>query len=222
MQTKLKILMVDDHPSMIEGYKIILSYNNLGLEIETTPAYNCESAYKIITNGSNKIYFDLVFLDFSLPPYEEMGIKSGQDLAMLAKVHLPNAKIVILTSHTEAILLYNIISNVEPNALLVKSDFSAEELLSAFDKIMDGEIYHSTTVNHNLKEMFSQKKILDQQNRQIISLLAQGIKTKNLPSHLNISISAIEKRKVNIRHYFNLQKGSDEDIIREAKRLGLV
>jgi two-component system response regulator NreC len=70
--------------------------------------------------------------------------------------------------------------------------------------------------------MFSQKKILDQQNRQIISLLAQGIKTKNLPSYLNISISAIEKRKVNIRYYFNLKKGSDEDIIREAKRLGLV
>ena len=222
MQTKLKILMVDDHPSMIEGYKIILSYNNLGLDIETTAAYNCESAYKIITNQSNKIYFDLVFLDFSLPPYEEMHIKSGQDLAKLIKIHLPNTKIVMLTSHTEAILLYDIIRNVEPNGLLVKSDFSAEELLLAFDKIMNGEIYHSITVNHNLKEMFFQKKILDQPNRQIISLLAQGIKTKNLPNYLNISISAIEKRKVNIRCYFNLQKGSDEDIIREAKKLGLV
>ena len=221
METKLKILMVDDHPSMIEGYKIILSYNNLGLEIETTAAYNCESAYKIITSDCNKIHFDLVFLDYSLPAYEEKDIKSGQDLAMLTKIYLPNAKIVMLTSHTETILLYDIISNVEPNGLLVKSDFSAEELLLAFDKIMEGEIYHSATVNHNLKEMFSQKKVLDQQNRQIISLLVQGIKTKNLPSYLNISISAIEKRKSNIRQYFNLQKGSDEDIIREAKRLGL-
>jgi two-component system response regulator NreC len=222
MQKKLKILMVDDHPSMIEGYKIILSYNNLGLEIETTAAYNCESAYKIITNKSNKDYFDLVFLDYSLPSYEEMRLKSGQDLAILIKTHLPNAKIVILTSHTEAILLYDIISSVEPNGLLVKSDFSAEELLSAFDKIMKGEIYHSITVKHNLKEMFSQKNILDKQNRQIISLLAQGIKTKNLPNYLNISISAIEKRKVNIRYYFNLQKGNDEDIVREAKKLGLI
>ncbi|WP_395058099.1 response regulator [Flavobacterium sp.] len=222
MQKKLKILMIDDHPSMIEGYKIILSYNNLGLEIETTAAYNCEVAYKIITNKFNKIYFDLVFLDYSLPPYEEKNIKSGQDLAKLIKIHLPNTKIVMLTSHTESILLYDIISKIEPNGLLVKSDFSAEELLSAFDKIMEGEIYHSITVKHNLKEMFSQKKILDQQNRKIISLLVQGIKTKNLPSYLNISMSAIEKRKVNIRCYFNLEKGSDEDIIREAKKSGLV
>ena len=222
MQTKLKILMVDDHPSMIEGYKIILSYNNLVFEIETTAAYNCESAYKIITNQSNKIYFDLVFLDFSLPVYEEMDIRSGQDLAMITKTHLPDAKIVMLTSHTEAILLYDIISNVEPNGLLVKSDFSADELLLAFDKIMEGEIYHSSTVIHNLKELFSQKKILDHLNRKIITLLAQGIKTKNLPNYLNISISTIEKRKANIRYYFNLEKGSDEDIIREAKRLGLV
>jgi two-component system response regulator NreC len=222
MQTKLKILMVDDHPSMIEGYKIILSYNNLGLEIETTAVYNCESAYSTITNKSNKINFDLVFLDFSLPPYEEMNIKSGQDLAMLTKIHLPNAKIVMLTSHTEAILLYDIIRTVEPHGLLVKSDFSAEELLFAFDKIMGNEIYHSTTVTQNLREILSKSSILDQENRQIITLLSQGIKTKNLPSYLNISISAIEKRKVNIRDYFNLQKGSDEDIIREAKKLGLV
>ena len=88
--------------------------------------------------------------------------------------------------------------------------------------LMEGDIYHSSTVTHNLKELFSQKKILDHLNRKIITLLAQGIKTKNLPNYLNISISTIEKRKANIRYYFNLEKGSDEDIIREAKRLGLV
>ena len=225
MQKKLKILMVDDHPSMIEGYKIILSYNNLGLEIETTAAYNCESAYKIITNKneSSKIYFDLIFLDFSLPPYEQKNIMSGQDLAMLVKSHLPDTKIVMLTSHTEAILLYDLIRKVEPNGLLIKSDFSADELLSAFDKIMMGDIYHSITVSRNLKEILSKSSVLDQQNRQIISLLSQGIKTKNLPSYLNISLSAIEKRKVQIRDYFGIKNGgNDEDIIREAKILGLV
>ncbi|MFM9989297.1 response regulator [Flavobacterium sp.] len=225
MQKKLKILMVDDHPSMIEGYKIILSYNDLGLEIETTSAYNCESAYKIITNEneSSKVYFDLIFLDFSLPPYEQMNITSGQDLALLIKNYLPDAKIVMLTSHTEAILLYDLIRKVDPNGLLVKSDFSAEELLFAFNKIMGGETYHSITVNQNLKEILSKSSVLDQQNRQIISLLAQGIKTKNLPNHLNLSLSAIEKRKVQIRDYFCIKNGgNDEDIIREAKTLGLV
>lgn len=214
--------MVDDHPSMIEGYKIILSYNDLGFEIETTAAHNCESAFEIITKTTNLDFFDLVFLDYSLPPFEAKNISSGEDLAMLVKTHLPNSKIVMLTSHTEALILYNIIRNVEPEGLLVKSDFSAEELISAFDIIMKGEIYHSLTVKQNVKELLSKKVYLDHFNRQIITLLAQGIKTKSLPTHLNLSISAIEKRKVQIRDYFCIQKGNDEDIIREAKKLGLI
>ncbi|HLF52652.1 response regulator [Flavobacterium sp.] len=219
---KLKILMVDDHPSMIEGYKIILSYNDLGFEIETTAAHNCENAFEIITNTTNLDFFDLVFLDYSLPPFEAKNISSGEDLAMLVKTHLPNSKIVMLTSHTEALILYNIIRNVEPEGLLVKSDFSAEELISAFDIIMRGEIYHSLTVKQNVKELLSKKVYLDHFNRQIITLLAQGIKTKSLPAHLNLSISAIEKRKVQIRDYFCVQKGNDEDIIREARKLGII
>ncbi|MGH2666537.1 response regulator [Flavobacterium sp.] len=218
----LKILMVDDHPSMIEGYKIILSYNTLGYEIETSAAHNCESAYEIITNKAKSNFFDLIFLDYSLPPYEEKNITSGEDLAMLVKKHMPNSKIVILTSHTEALLLYNILRNIEPAGLLVKSDFTADELLSAFDMIVNGETYHSLTVKQCLKELLSKTVYLDNFNRQIITLLAQGIKTKNLPNHLNLSISSIEKRKVQIKDYFCIEKGTDEDIIREAKKLGLI
>lgn len=41
METKmLNVLMIDDHPSMIEGYKSILSFNDLDCEINVTPAYN--------------------------------------------------------------------------------------------------------------------------------------------------------------------------------------
>lgn len=218
---KLKILMIDDHPSLIEGYKIILSYNNLGYEIETTAAYNCKDAYGIITN-TDFVFYDFVFLDYRLPAFEEKNIFSGEDLAVLVREYMPESKIVILTSHVESILLYNIIKNVNPEGLLVKSDFNAEELLEAFDIIIKNEIYHSQTVKQNIKELLSKKIYLDNFNRQIISLLAQGIKTKSLPTYLNLSIGAIEKRKVNIRDYFNLKKGSDEDIIREAKKLGLV
>ncbi|WP_262494798.1 hypothetical protein [Flavobacterium columnare] len=30
----IRILIVDDHPSMIEGYKVILSYNDFGYNID--------------------------------------------------------------------------------------------------------------------------------------------------------------------------------------------
>jgi len=218
----VKILMIDDHPSQIEGYKTILSYNNSGSIIQTTTAFNCKKAYDIITNMLNPINFDIIFLDWSMPAYEEKGIKSGEDLAILIKKHLPDAKIVMLTSHSESFLIYNIAKKIQPSGILVKSDFTAQELINAFDFIVSGGIYYSQTVKQSLKDLISSENYLDNSNREIITLLSQGIKTKSIPDYLNLSQSAIEKRKMQIKDYLCIQKGNDEDIIKEAKKRGFI
>ena len=221
-KTDLHILMIDDHPSMIEGYKSILSFNDLGLRITTTPAYNCESAYNIIDKTSVSEAFDFAFVDLSLPPYLEKNIKSGEDLALLIKNKFPNCKIVILTSHAEAFILDAIQKNIAPNGLLVKSDFTADEFLLAFEKIYNNHFYTSRTVVENIAELHEKSAFLDENNRKLITLLAEGVKTKNLPQRMNLSISAIDKRKAQIKYFFKIEKGSDEDIIREAKKHGLI
>ncbi|HBD26182.1 response regulator [Flavobacterium sp.] len=221
-KTDLHILMIDDHPSMIEGYKSILSFNDLGLRITTTPAYNCESAYNIIDNTPVFKAFDFAFVDLSLPPYLEKNIKSGEDLALLIKNKFPDCKIVILTSHAEAFILDAIQKNIAPNGLLVKSDFTADEFLLAFEKIYNNHFYTSRTVVENIAELHEKSAFLDENNRKLITLLAEGVKTKNLPQRMNLSISAIDKRKAQIKYFFKIEKGSDEDIIREAKKHGLI
>jgi len=220
--THINILIVDDHHLMIEGYKSILSYNKSEIEVHITTANNCEDGFKIITNPLNSQKFDVVFLDRGLPAYEKENLKTGEDLAYLIKKHMPETKIVILTSHAEAFILYNIVKKIKPSGLLVKSDFTADDFLMAFEKIMSDEIYYSPTVKQYIRELNSQDSYLDNYNRQIISCLAQGIKTKNLPDHLPLSMSAIDKRKVQIKDYFNIEKGNDEDIIREAKKAGFI
>ena len=218
----LNILMIDDHPSMIEGYKSILSFNELGLHINTTPAYNCETAYNIIMSEENLEAYDMAFVDLSLPPYVEKNIKSGEDLALLIRKKFKKCKVVILTSHAEAFILDNIQKTIEPNGLLVKSDFTAEEFLMAFEQIYTNQVYTSKTVVDNIAELHEKSAFLDDNNRLLITLLGEGIKTKNLPQHMNLSISAIDKRKAQIRHYFKIEKGSDEDIVRAAKNHGLI
>ena len=214
--------MIDDHPSMIEGYKSILSFNDLGLRIITTPAYNCESAYNIIDKTSVSEAFDFAFVDLSLPPYLEKKIKGGEDLALLIKNKFPDCKIVILTSHAEAFIIDAIQKNIAPNGLLVKSDFTADEFLLAFEKIYNNHFYTSRTVVENIAELHEKSAFLDENNRKLITLLAEGVKTKNLPQRMNLSISAIDKRKAQIKYFFKIEKGSDEDIIREAKKHGLI
>ncbi|MFK7049549.1 MULTISPECIES: response regulator [Flavobacterium] len=215
----IRILIVDDHPSMIEGYKVILSYNDFGYNIDTTAAYNCESALKIIESNA---HFDVAFLDHNLPAYKEGHIENGIDLAKIIRKKRPNTKIIFLTSHSESIILLDMIKRVNPDGILVKSDFTADELLIAFDKIIKGENYRSVTVDHNVKELLSNKAYLDETNRQIISLLSKGIKTKNIPNYLNLSMSSIEKRKANIKKFLDIEIGSDEDIVRAARKAGVI
>ncbi|NJM81012.1 MAG: response regulator transcription factor [Flavobacterium sp.] len=225
MESKtIHIFMVDDHPSMIEGYKSILSYNDLGYKIEVTSAFDCKSAYNRMMQSDDIYEFDMVFLDLSLPPYEEKNINSGQDLALIARKKYPFAKILMLTSHAEAFILYEIQSTIDPDGLLVKSDFTADEFLKAFEVIVNKEKYISKTVKESIQEMLEVKNkvFLDENNRTIISLLSQGVLSKNLPNYINLAQSSIDKRKAQIKDYFCVKGGTDEDIVREAKKHGFV
>ncbi|HLU51671.1 MAG TPA: response regulator [Flavobacteriaceae bacterium] len=219
---QVTIFMVDDHLTQIEGYKAVLQYNKSGYRINTIARQNCKDAYDFVTSSPEAAKIDMVFLDLNLPPYEEMKLFSGEDLALFMKAAIPNAKIVILTSHTEAFRLYNILKTIQPTGLLVKSDFSSEELINAFDVIANGGFYYTETVEKSKKELISRESYLDSYNRKIIELLAQGVKTKNIPDHINLSQSAIEKRKAQIKNYLCIEKGTDEDIVREARKLGFV
>ncbi len=217
---EVTVLMIDDHPPIIEGYKAILSYNPYGYILNTATAFSCESAYELLS--TTKIPFDLVMIDYTMPPYPEKNIHSGADLVPIIREYLPEAKIMMMTSHSESLLLLKLKNESNPEGLLVKSDFHAEEFLLAFDTIVKGEPYYSSTIKSLKQEIKETAKVLDSYNRQIILLLSQGIQTKNLPDYLNLSKSAIDKRKVSIKEYFDIEKGTDEDILREARKQGLI
>lgn len=223
-EKSLNILMIDDHPMIIEGYKSILSFNEIGITFNFTSAFSCKEAFQIL-DQSEIPKFDVVFLDLSLPPYVERQIDSGLDLAFIIKKKLPETKIIILTSHAEAFMLYDLKKKINPNGLLVKSDFSAEELLNAFEYIVQGKIYESKTVSEGIKEILTtgtNNVLLDEQNREIIRLLSQGVLTKNIPNYLGLGQSAVDKRKAQIKECFSIVGGSDEDIVREAKKHGFI
>lgn len=220
MKNPIKMLIVDDHPAMVEGYKSIFSVSEWHDMMTVESAYNCETALKAVT--ANNVFFDVALLDIILPPYEKENLHSGEDVAVRIRQHLPKCKIIMLTSHADSFTLYSLIKKINPEGLLVKSDFKPDELLQAFGQVLDGEIYHSSTVRQCLKAMQTKEMYLDTLNRRIITLLAKGIKTKNLPGYLNLSISAVDKRKAQIKEIFDIGKGSDEDIIREAQKNGFI
>jgi hypothetical protein len=63
---------------------------------------------------------------------------------------------------------------------------------------------------------------VDEVNRKILHLLAQGMKTRSLPEHINLSMSAIEKRKKQLKLLFSIEDGKDESLIQEARKKGFL
>ena len=221
MRTPIQILIVDDHPFIIEAYKnAINKYSQNGFEFEVTQANNCKSGYENITEAPKD--FDIAFFDISMPEYAEKGIYSGEDLAMLMKSEMPECKVILLTMHTELLKINNIIKNINPSGLIIKNDLTFDELLFAFDKIINNESYYSQTVIKLVGQAQYNNIELDVFDKQILFHLSKGVKTKDLPTYIPLSLSAIEKRKLNIREILEVPGGTDVDLIREAKNKGVI
>jgi DNA-binding NarL/FixJ family response regulator len=221
MTTQMNILIVDDHPFIIQAYKNALDkYSQQGYEFVITQANNCKSGYESITE--TKTPFDVAFFDISMPEYAEKGIYSGEDLAMLMKTEMPNCKIILLTMHTELLKINNIIKNINPSGLVIKNDLTFDELIFAFDKIMKSESYYSQTVIKLVGQAQYNNIELDAFDKQILFHLSKGVKTKDLPLYIPLSLSAIEKRKLNIRELLEVKEGNDIDLINEAKTKGVI
>lgn len=221
MTNPINILIVDDHPFIIQAYKNALDkYSQQGFEFIVTQANNCKTGYESITEA--KTPFDVAFFDISMPEYAEKGIYSGEDLAALIKTEMPNCKIILLTMHTELLKINNIIKNINPSGLIIKNDLTFDELIFALDKIIKNESYYSQTVIKLVGQAQYNNIELDAFDKQILFHLSKGVKTKDLPQYIPLSLSAIEKRKLNIREILEVKGGTDVDLINEAKTKGVI
>ncbi|WP_299553203.1 response regulator [Seonamhaeicola sp.] len=224
MIEKIKILMIDDHPMIIEGYQNTLQFTKKDTqELFIDIANNCDEAISYMEKSiRNERPYDMLFVDISLPPSSDGAMNSGEDLAEYARKILPEAKIVILTMFNESFRIHNIIKTINPEGFLIKSDLTSSELASAFQAVLNNPPFYSGTVNSHIRKAIASDIVIDEKNRKILHLLSQGVKTKNLAAHLDISLSAVEKRKKQLKDLFSVEDGQDETLLNEARKKGFV
>ena len=224
MEQQLKILMVDDHPMIIEGYQnTLLATKKENQHLDIDVAHDCDLAVELIKKAfdTNRVY-DVCFFDISLPPSKDGLYSSGEDLAKLARQYLQDTKIIILTMFNESFRVHSIIKEINPEGFLIKSDLTSSELAEAFQHILKSPPYYSCTVNNFLKTSSTSDIYVDEINRKILYLLSQGIKTRSLIEHIDLSMSAIEKRKKQLKLLFSIEDGKDETLLNEARKSGFL
>jgi DNA-binding LytR/AlgR family response regulator len=93
MITPLNILIVDDHPMMVDAYVNIINLSIDDYQFNFIKANDCESAYKLMEQNFNtKQTIEIALLDVSLPLYEEEKIFCGGDLAKIIRSKFPTCK----------------------------------------------------------------------------------------------------------------------------------
>ncbi len=218
---KKNVLIVDDHPFILTGYKnAITRYIPDQYEFHIEAAKDCKSAYDIIANPEATI-FDFALLDISMPPYEEQGIYSGEDVAVFLNERMPDCRIIMLTMFTEILKIKNIITAINPHGLVIKNDLDFKELIFGFDKVVNNEIYYSESI----QKMMDLEKIeipeIDVIDKQILFHLSKGTSIREFVNYIPLSIESIEIRKRKLKKLL-IDDGTDSELVRKAKNMGLL
>jgi DNA-binding NarL/FixJ family response regulator len=188
---KIKLILADDHPVVLYGIKTHL---------------NSDERFEIIAmvnNGSDLLNLsvlaeaDIILLDLNMP-----GIDGLKALAAL-KLKEIKAKIIILTNYHS----FELIKDCKlqgASGYLVKSD-ELQNLASAILKVQNGE---TAFANFDEKEVqdskfsyfddFLKKYKLTKREVEIIRLVCQNLRTKDIAERLYLSEFTVHTHRKNI------------------------
>jgi DNA-binding NarL/FixJ family response regulator len=214
------VLIVDDHPMIIESYVSIISSKFKKYNLKFEKATTCETALNVVESFILRDeIIDFVILDLSLPPCEIKEVSSGLDLGLIIKSKFPKCKIIIITHHTEGFLLHKVFKELMPNGFINKADIDITNFEKIFNNFLNGETFVSETINKSILSFNENHITLDEIDFKIIELIEKGVKTKELTNYIDLSLSAIEKRKAKMKFYFANNKINDKELIERMKVL---
>ncbi|MCX2839427.1 response regulator [Salinimicrobium sp. MT39] len=224
MPKNIKLLMIDDHPLILEGYKskLLQSYTSDEIIFFIDMANNCDEAYSKIKDADKEHPYDVVILDIGLPASKDNRFLSGEDIGRKLRKISPQTSLIVLTMFGENLRLLNILKNLNPEAFLIKSDITPTEFLKAFEKVLEGKVHYSQSIINLMRRQITTDVILNENDRAILYHLSEGVRTKDLIDKVPLSLAGIEKRKKVMKEIFEVEDGGDLALINKAKKMGFL
>jgi DNA-binding NarL/FixJ family response regulator len=225
MDKKIRTLIVEDEPLMIEPMKLALnqlSESNGLLSFDIITSLDCDTAAREIERAVRSQPLDLVLLDINLKPSSNKKYLSGEDIGLEIRKYFPNAKIIVLTSHNNNYRLNNILKTLNPDGFLIKSDVDFAKLLDALNTVIDDTPYYSKAILKLMRRHIINDFTLDRIDRQLLYQLSKGAKMKHLSDVIPLSKSAIELRKRNLKEVFGVEEGDDRNLLIRAEECGFI
>ena len=154
---------------------------------------------------------DIVMMDLTMPR------TSGMDAIVQIKRQYPNVKIIALTFHKEDKYIHATLE-AGADAYVLKDD-SRTELFSALASVANGKSYLSPSIVDKVMAGYisggdastSQPswEVLTRREREVIKLIAEGKRTKEIATYLSLSPKTIEKHRTNLMRKLDLHNVSE-------------
>ena len=200
MSEKVRIVIAEDHTILREGLRSLLS-SSANFEIVGEAGDGREAIRQV-----KKFKPDLILTDLSMPRM------NGMEAIKEIKRESPATKILVLTVHrAEEYILATFRAGADGYLL---KDSTHSELLMAVKKVLSGTHYISPEISEKVIEGYIEGKkslksrtsweTLTQREREILKLIAEGYRNKEIAEDLCISVKTVEKHRANLMEKLDL------------------
>jgi len=205
---KIKILVVDDHPMVLEGMRSML------VQIDfVTVGGTVSNAYAAIEH-IKLTPPDIVITDINMPEI------SGIELTLKIKKEFPMVRVIAMSTFKERSYISQMIQN-GASGYLVKSA-SKEEIEEAILSVYEGKLYMSLDINLSVaeKQEINNVPVLSSREKEVLQLIADGMTNPQIATKLFISLHTVDSHRKNLLTKFAVNNTAS--LIRLAAKYDLV
>ena len=178
-----KIIIADDHLLVSDGIENIINNENLGVVIAKV------SNGKELLHKLNSTISNLIILDINMPEL------NGVETMKILKKRYDNALKVLIISQLESYATVKQLKELGANGYLPKS-FEKHNLVEAINQVLAGVDFFPTLENKYKSNTNSYN--LTKREIQIIQLICEGKKNREIAQELFLSEFTIETHRKNI------------------------
>lgn len=199
-----RVLIVDDHPIVIQGVRGLISQED-NMEV-CGEAGDAEGGMRAIET----LRPDIVLVDLSLPGVPGLEFIKG------AKSRYPDLPMLVLSMHDENIYASRAL---KAGALgYIMKDKSAENLVTGINSVLKGEIFVSSSIATQIMQEFAtgNKKPhtddigkLSDRELETFRLIGKGHSTRQIADQLILSVKTIDSLKAKIKDKLHLSNSSE-------------
>jgi len=191
---KIRILLVDDHPVVLEGIRSCLSRQS-HLEVVGEAINGRDAVAKAV-----QLLPDLVLMDINVP--ELNGLEATAQIRQMA----PSVRVLALSAHEKPEYARQMAQAGASGYVLKEA--SPQELLTAIESAYRGETFFSPVIASGLlKSMVAGGQtaaVLTPREREALTLMAEGRGSREIADLMKISIRTVEAHRLHMMDKLNI------------------